>query len=522
MNAGLLRVAGLSVRFGMREVVRDVGFTLPAGGSLGIVGESGSGKSLSVAALAGLAPPNARIAGVAIFDGIDLRTASERELATIRGRQIGFVFQDALSALNPFMRIGRQIAEGMRHHLRLDRHAVRCRVAALLEEVGLVPAATYLSRYPHQLSGGQRQRVAFAMAIACDPVLLIADEPTSALDVTIQAQILALLDRLRRRRGLSLVLISHDLSVVERICEDLLVMRDGEIVERGSVAAVFATPRHAFTRALLAARRPAATPRRAAAISGTPALRIERLQVSYALGLGRGHVQAVRDVSLEIGPGESLGLVGESGSGKSTVARAIVGLATACGGRIAVFGEDPFSARDRRGFARRCQIVLQDPAGALNPRLLIADALAEPLVEHALCPRTRLRATCERLLAEVGLSAEYLQRYPHQLSGGQRQRVVIARALALDPALLVCDEPVSALDVTVQRQILDLLVAIRARRHLAILFISHDLAAIRVVCERIAVMKDGRIVETGDSATILAAPAHVYTRQLIDAAPALS
>jgi ABC-type glutathione transport system ATPase component len=403
MSAALLEVEGLAVSFGERRVVRDLCLSVARGGALAIVGESGSGKSMSVAAIAGLTPPNAAARGSVRFDGIDLLDGDEGALARIRGRRIGFVFQDALGALNPFMRVGRQLGEGMRHHLGLDRAAARRRVAELLEEVGLRPAAGFVDRFPHQLSGGQRQRVAIAMAVACDPELLIADEPTSALDVTIQAQILDLLGRLRARRGLALILVSHDLAVVERICDHVLVMHAGEAVEQGRLTEVFAAPCHPYTRSLLSARA-AQVPRASVESIGAPVAELRDITLSYPLGVGRGRVAALRKVSLRVGHGESVGLVGESGSGKSTVARALVGLAHADSGSVRVLGEDPVTTRDRRGFARRCQIVMQDPAGALNPRLRVSEALAEPLVEHGLCARRDLRARCADLLGEVGCS----------------------------------------------------------------------------------------------------------------------
>jgi peptide/nickel transport system ATP-binding protein len=513
MRKPLLEVRRLEISFGARRVVRGVDLDLAPGEALAVVGESGSGKSLTMAAIAGLTPPNARAEGEIRFDGEDLATRIE----ALRGRRIGFVFQDALGALNPFMRVGSQIAEGMAQHLALDASQRRSRVAALLEEVGLSPAAAYARRFPHQLSGGQRQRVAIAMAVACDPDLLIADEPTSALDVTVQARILDLLAQLRHRRGLALVLVTHDLGVAARVCERVAVMREGLVVESGSLGQVFAAPRHEYTRALLSMRG-------AAARSGGPADGAPRVAdvvdigVSYPMGPGASPVTALRGVSFGIANGESVGLVGESGSGKSTVARVLVGLARPGRGQARVFGEDPSAPKDRRAFARGCQIVMQDPAGALNPRLRILDALAEPLLEHGLASRSAIARRCEELLAEVGLQPEHLARFPHQLSGGQRQRVVIARAIALDPRLLVCDEPVSALDMAIQRQILELLAALRRRRGMSMLFISHDLRAVASVCDRILVMRDGCIVEAGETAAILERPAAAYTRELVAAA----
>ena len=513
MRRRLLEVRKLEVSFGERRVVRGVDLDIAPGEALAVVGESGSGKSLTMAALAGLTPPNARAAGAIRFDGVDLAA----NIDGLRGRRIGFVFQDALGALNPFMRVGSQIAEGMAQHLPLGAAQRRARVDALLDEVGLSPADGYARRFPHQLSGGQRQRVAIAMAVACDPDLLIADEPTSALDVTVQARILDLLATLRRRRGLALILVTHDLSVAERVCERVAVMRDGLVVETGPLRQVFALPRHDYTRSLLAARGTVA--RVAGPVGGASrVVDLADVGVSYPMGPGRAPVLAVRGVSFGIADGESVGLVGESGSGKSTIARILVGLARADRGRVRVFDEDPSTLRDRRAFARRCQIVMQDPAGALNPRLRIIDALSEPLLEHRLARRAEVESRCVDLLTEVGLQREHLARFPHQLSGGQRQRVLIARALALDPRLLICDEPVSALDMTIQRQILELLAALRRRRGMSMLFISHDLQAVASVCDRILVMRDGTLVEAGEARAILERPAASYTRELVAAA----
>jgi ABC-type glutathione transport system ATPase component len=516
MRGPLLEIRGLEVAFGARRVVHGVDLRLAPGGSLAIVGESGSGKSMAISAMAGLLPPSARASGSMRFDGIDLSSGMD----ALRGRRIGFVFQDVLGALNPFMRVGTQVAEGIARHLPLGRSARRSRVEALLEEVGLSPATEHARRFPHQLSGGQRQRVAIAMAIACDPDLLVADEPTSALDVTVQARILDLLVALRRRRGLALVLVTHDLSVASRVCDRVAVMHAGAVVEEGALLEVFAAPRHHHARALLGARGRVARDAHEA-VAGPPfAAEILGLGVSHAMGLGRAPVVAVRDASFSIGEGESVGLVGESGSGKSTLARALVGLARPATGSVRVFGEDPVATRDRRRFARRCQVVMQDPAGALNPRLRVLDAVAEPLVEHGLARGDELVERCAALLGEVGLEREHLRRFPHQLSGGQRQRVAIARAIALDPGLLVCDEPVSALDMTIQRQVLELLDRLRRDRGMAMLFISHDLDAVAQVCDRIIVMKDGSIVEVGATRQVIERPFAEYTRELVASAQA--
>jgi peptide/nickel transport system ATP-binding protein len=516
----LVELEGLTIRFGDVAVVQDVSLTIAGGETLALVGESGSGKSLTALALAGLTPPAARLTGSLRFDGQPMLGAAERDWRALRGARIGMVFQDAMGSLNPSMRIGAQLAESLAAHTALDRAARRTRVEDLLREVGLPDPAGKALAFPHQLSGGQQQRAMIAMALAADPALLIADEPTTALDATVQAQILALLGALQRRRGLAMLFVSHDLAVVAGIARRVAVMQAGRVVEQGPVARIFGAPAQDYTKALLAARpqRRAAAARVAA--DGAPALELFELVVAYpAHRRGAAPHRAVDGVTLQLAPGEALGLVGESGSGKSTIARAALGLLAPAGGRIRVFGQDPGTAPDCRGFARLAQMVFQDAAGSLNPRLPIAAILAEPLAVHALCPPAQRRARAERLLAEVGLEAAHLDRYPHQLSGGQRQRVAIARALAVDPRLLVCDEPVSALDMTVQAQVLDLLARIRRERGLALLFIGHDLEAVGAVSERIAVLRDGRLEEIGPAEQVLRRPTTAYAQALVAAMP---
>jgi peptide/nickel transport system ATP-binding protein len=519
MSDVIAELRGLSVRFGTAVAVADVSLALHRGRTLALVGESGSGKSLTALSLAGLLPPAAEAAGSLRLFGQEMRGASERAWRGLRGRRIGMVFQEPMASLNPGMRIGSQIAESLRAHTVLRGAGIRVRVLSLLEEVGLPDPQARVAAYPHQLSGGQQQRAMIAMALAAEPDLLLADEPTTALDTTVQAEILALLQRLQAARGLAMLFVSHDLRVVAGLAHDVAVMRHGHIVEQGPVARVFAAPAHPYTAALLASR-PRPLPAPAVAPGPVAALEAQALCVTYRPHRrGTAPVRALAGVSLSLPQGGALGLVGESGSGKSTLARAAVGLATPSAGTIRIFGQNPATPADRQAQARLAQIVFQDAAGSLNPRLPIAAILAEPLAVHALCRPAARRDRAAALLAEVGLEPAHLDRYPHQLSGGQRQRVAIARALAVDPRLLVCDEPVSALDMTVQAQVLELLARIRRERGLALLFIGHDLAAVAVVSDRIAVMKDGLLVEEGPVRQVLQAPRTAYARALIDAMP---
>jgi ABC-type glutathione transport system ATPase component len=519
--SALLELRDLRVRFGAAEVVRGVSLVLQRGRTVALVGESGSGKTLTAMALAGLAPAAARLSGSLRFEGREMIGAPERAWRPLRGARIGVVFQEAMGSLHPAMRIGAQIAEAVRAHAAdQQRAAVQARVRRLLQEVGLPDPDGKAQAFPHQLSGGQQQRALIAMALAADPDLLIADEPTTALDATVQAQILDLLAATQRRRGLAMLFVSHDLGVVARVADDVMVMRGGEVVEAGAVADVFSAPRHGYTRALLGARPVAASGVPRADGSEPPALLAEGLVATFRPHrLGAAPLRALDGVSLRLGQGEALGLVGESGSGKSTFARAALGLVAPSGGRLAALGEDPSAPRDRRAFARRVQMVFQDATGSLNPRLSVAALLSEPLAIHALCPPAARRARAAALLTEVGLAEAHLDRYPHELSGGQRQRVAIARALAVDPRLLVCDEPVSALDMTVQRQVLDLLNRIRRVRGLALLFIGHDLEAVGAVSDRIAVMRAGRVVEEGPAHQVLRAPRTPYAQALVGAMP---
>ena len=513
----LLAVENLTVRFGERPVVHDASFTLSRGETLAIVGESGSGKSITALALLGLIPQGATATGRVTLDGTPMLAAPAAALRRIRGGVAGIVFQEPMTSLNPLHRIGRQIAEAAALH---GRTLGRPGILAALARAGLPDAR--LDAFPHQLSGGQRQRVMIAMALANDPALLIADEPTTALDVTTPAAILALLDHERAASGLALLLVSHDLNLVRRHAVRVCVMQAGRIVEQGRVADIVAAPAHPYTRRLLAAEprgHPAPIP------PGVPEiLRADAVRVAFPIRRGvlrrqTGEVLAVDGVTLAVRAGETLGIVGESGSGKTTLGFALLRLQPATG-RVTVEGRDlatlgPTALRAQRA---RMQIVFQDPYGSLSPRLAAEAIIAEGLRVHRPALTAPARAAqVAAVLAEVGLDPAAAQRFPHEFSGGQRQRIAIARALVLEPRLLVLDEPTSALDRSVQAQIIELLRALQARRGLAYVFISHDLAVVRAMSHRVAVMRAGRIVEQGAAEAIFTAPRDPYTQALVAA-----
>jgi microcin C transport system ATP-binding protein len=519
----LVEVEGLSVAFGARRVVRDVSFRLSAGGTLALVGESGSGKSLTALSLLGLLPAGAVATGRARLAGQEVIGAAPEVLRRLRGGVAGMVFQEPMNSLNPLARIGQQVIEAIRLHRPMPAAAARARAVDLLGEVGFPDGAQRLEAFPHQLSGGQRQRVMIAMALANDPALLIADEPTTALDVTIQAQILKLLAAEKAARGLALLLISHDLAIVRRYADEVVVMKDGEAVEAGAVAEVFERPRHPYTRMLLAAE-PRGAPKPVAA--NAPVLmegRDVRVHFPIRRGVLRrtvGHVKAVDGVSVSVREGETVGLVGESGSGKSTMGYALLRL-QAAEGRIAFAGTN-LATLDRTALRRLragMQIVFQDPFGSLSPRLSVGEIIAEGLAVHepALGEPER-QSRVEAALAEVGLPADSVERYPHEFSGGQRQRIAIARAMVLKPRFVVLDEPTSALDMSVQGQIVELLRRLQAEHDLGYLFISHDLKVVRAMAHRIVVLRGGRVVEEGPAEEIIARPRQDYTRALMAAA----
>ena len=519
---GGVTVEGLSIALppgGDRPfAVEDVSFSVGAGEILCIVGESGSGKSVSAGAIMGLLPAALRpVAGRIGFEGRDLLRVSAAEMRRLRGARLGMIFQEPMTALNPLMRVGDQVAEVMQVH----GVAVGRRVHELLEAVHLPDASRVLRSYPHRLSGGQRQRVMIAMALALEPAILIADEPTTALDVTTQMQILRLIREVQGRRGMGVLFITHDFGVVAEIADRVAVMQRGRIVEQGVAAEVLRRPQHAYTQALIAA-----VPHgngTARHVTGARILVLEGVSKTYGgHGLLRrsAPVAAVVDAGFEIRRGETLGLVGESGSGKSTLARCVVNLVRADAGTIRFDGTE-LRGLSRAGWApfrKRVQMVFQDPYASLNPRRRVGDIIAEGPVAHGV-KRGVARAQAAELLRLVQLDASSADRFPHEFSGGQRQRIGIARALAMKPELLVADEPVSALDVSVQAEILRLLEDLRARLGLTMLFITHDLRVAAQVCDRVAVMQRGRIVEQGPTGEVFANPAHEYTRALLDSVP---
>ncbi|MFJ9692417.1 ABC transporter ATP-binding protein [Kitasatospora sp. NPDC101183] len=515
-----LHVRDLTVEFdGAAEAAVDgAAFDLAPGDTLGIVGESGSGKSTTALTLLRMLPAGGRItSGSVDLTGQDLAALPEDGLRALRGRRIAMIFQDPMSSLNPVLTIGKQLDEALRAHGSLTRSERRDRAVELLDLVGIPDAAGRLRDHPHQFSGGQRQRIMIALALAHDAEVLVADEPTTALDPTVQRQILRLLTRINRENGTALVVISHDLGVIAHTCRRLLVMREGRIVERGDTADVLEAPQHPYTQALLAAVPRLETPSGAAANSTPgpePLLTVTGLRKTY--GPRRRPVTALDGVDLVLHPGETLGLVGESGSGKSTLAKALVQVHAPSAGSIRFRGGE--LGRTPR---REIQMVFQDPYSSLNPRMTVGQIIAEPLLNHGLGDRAQRAARVGELLRQVGLDPATASRYPRSFSGGQRQRIGIARALAPEPSVLVCDEPVSALDVSIQAQVIDLLARLQRELGLAVLFIAHDLAVVRRVSHRIAVMHRGRIVETGPADRVVTAPEHPYTAELLAAVPRL-
>ncbi len=542
-GSSLLRVRDLAVSFRTRagevEAVRGVDFELAPGETLGIVGESGSGKSVSMQAMMRILDAGGRIScGEIAYSGIDLRRAAERDLRDLRGRELAMVFQDPRAALNPIRTVGRQIGDVLRLHARATRATARAEAAGALEAVRIADPQRVLDAYPFELSGGMCQRVVIALALACDPRLLIADEPTTGLDVTTQRAVMDLIAGLIRERGMGAILITHDLALAAGYCDRIVVMHDGRIVERGTPAALFGRPRDAYTRRLVAATlRPGVTleallpegrhprrPRVAAAAAATTEAVLSARSLCLSFDTPAGRVDAVRDVSFEIGRGRCLGLVGESGSGKSTTAAIVARLQDADLGTLAFEGVDVGAVPARR-FARhalrpRIQMVFQDSGDSLNPRHRARHSIAEPLERLTGLGRRERRERVHALAESVGLPVALLERFPHQLSGGQRARVNIARSIALDPVLLVLDEPTAALDVSIQAVVLNLIADLRAERELACLFVTHDLEVVRLMCDDVMVMRSGEIVESGGVGQVLEAPSHEYTRVLMAARPA--
>ncbi|MFV0383450.1 ABC transporter ATP-binding protein [Paracoccus sp. (in: a-proteobacteria)] len=512
----MIECRGLSVLINGGDVLRNVDLRLAPGTITGLVGESGSGKSMTALAIMGLLPQGARSGGQVLLDGQDLLTTPETDLCAIRGRRIGMIFQEPMTALNPLMTIGDQVAEVLRIHHRMARGPALGRARERLDRVGLPAPRFPLTLYPHELSGGQRQRVAIALAIAERPDLLIADEPTTALDVTTQAQILDLLTGLVRDEGMALLLITHDLALVAGIADRVAVMKSGRIVEEGATETLFRTQAHPYTRQLFAASRHAPARQKPQGIPSM--LRIENATREYRLPHATGALRAVDDVSLTIGRGESVGLVGESGCGKSTLTRAILGLDPLQRGRILLDGQQVMAGRAMpRELRARMQVVFQDPFGSFDPRWQVENLVAEPF--HLTTRPPDWRSRVGAALEEVGLTAPDAHKYIHEFSGGQRQRIAIARALIIRPDLIVLDEAVSALDVRVRAQVLDLLAGLRGSHGLSYLFISHDLSVVRGICDRVLVMDKGRIVEDGPADQVIGAPRHLTTQRLVAAMP---
>ncbi|MCG8710279.1 ABC transporter ATP-binding protein [Brenneria sp. 4F2] len=546
----LLDIQDLHVAFPGHQAVRGLNLTLYAGETLALVGESGCGKSATALSLMRLVAEPGRVDGRILFAGQDLLTLPAADMRQLRGNAISMIFQEPMTSLNPVLTIGQQIGETLRVHQSLTPAAVRARTIELLDLVKIPEPARRIDDYPHNLSGGQRQRVMIAMAVACQPRLLIADEPTTALDVTIQAQILELLDRLRHELSMSLLLITHDLGLVARWADRVAVMYAGRKVEEAPAARLFAAPAHRYTQGLLATSlsmeqdahyhatrlaeirhgpendeptftlfTPPPLPTRPPDRTVRPLLSLKAIRTEYPTA--RGPVAAVDDVSLDIFPGETLGLVGESGCGKSTLSKTILRLLPSARGQILLDGQDitRLNESQLRPLRRQVQMIFQDPYASLNPRHDIGHILEIPLIVHNIGDKAERRRLIRQMADRVGLAHSSLSRLPHEFSGGQRQRIGIARALIVRPKLVICDEPVSALDVSIQAQILNLLVELKNDMGLSLLFISHDLAVVRYIADRVMVMQRGRCVESGDHRQIWRQPQHPYTRSLIDAAP---
>jgi len=525
----VLEVTDLNVDFGVDgywvPAARHVSYTIAAGEVLAIVGESGSGKSVSSMSLLGLLPKNSRVSGSAKLAGRELIGMKPRDMQEIRGNQISMIFQEPMTALNPVLTVGFQIVETLRQHFGVSPAEAKARAIELLTLVELPDPVKAFDSYPHQLSGGQRQRAMIAQSLSCDPLLLVADEPTTALDVTVQAEILELMRKLQDRLGSAILLITHDMGVVADMADRIVVMRQGDIVETGTVAGVFADPQHPYTKALLSAVPRITTEDLQSPEAATPTTPVvvsfDDVAIEYPK---RGRVPAFRaadHIDLKIYQGEVLGLVGESGSGKTTIGRATIGLLPIHSGRLEVAGMDISHANREQLHALHHEvgIVFQDPSSSLNPRMTIGDSIAEPILLSEKIKGAALDKRVRALLDSVRLPREYASRYPHELSGGQKQRVGIARALALNPRVLVADEPTSALDVSVQATVLELLKDLQRERGFACLFISHDLAVIDELADRIAVMRHGALVEVGTRDQILRRPQQAYTKRLLAAVP---
>jgi len=527
MSDPVLQVRNFTVEFWVDgswyPAAVDMNFDVQAGKTLAIVGESGSGKSTTAMGIMDLLASNARMSGSVKVKGSEMIGVAKSQLRKFRGREVAYIFQEPMTALNPVYTIGFQIVETLRTHFDMGPKAAKARAIELITLVEIPNPELSFDKYPHQLSGGQRQRAMIAQSLACDPALLIADEPTTALDVTVQAEVLDLMRGLRTKLNSAILLITHDMGVVADMADEILVMKDGLTVEHGSSDQIFNKPTHPYTQSLLKSVPKLGTVKQRAAIDSKkqPVIKLTDVTIAYPK---RGRIPefvAVRDFNLEIFPGEIVGLVGESGSGKTTVGRAAIGLIPIKSGKLEIVGKDISKATQKELFPirRHTGIVFQDPASSLNPRLPIGESIGEPILLAGLAKGAELNHKVEELLQQVELPRSYRNRFPHELSGGQRQRVGIARALALTPDLLIADEPTSALDVSVQARFLELLLELQDKLKFACLFISHDLAVVDILAHRIAVMQDGRLVEEGDRDSILKSAKNEYTRRLIAAVP---
>ncbi|MCB9045552.1 MAG: ABC transporter ATP-binding protein [Chitinophagales bacterium] len=546
----ILSVNNLKISFaGEQEfiAVENISFHIDKGRTLAIVGESGSGKSLTALSLMGLLPPGAKQEGIIVLATADGTQDISTNAATLRGSAIGMVFQEPMSSLNPVMRIGKQVTEAIMLHRAVSEQEAKTIAIDWLRKVKLPEPDKIYNRYPHQLSGGQKQRVMIAMAMCNNPALLIADEPTTALDVTVQKEVIELMRVLQKEEGAAMVFITHDLALAAQIADDVLVMQQGKVMEQGPVDKVLQHPEHPYTKALLACRPSAehkgkrlnivadfldgdvqgkSVERYDNTITDIPILEVNKLKVWFEtthnwMGRTTGYYKAVDDVSFVLKKGEVLGLVGESGCGKSTISKSLVGLLPVHEGQVMFNGKDLATIRQKewRSVRKDIQMIFQDPFASLNPRMSVGDMLMEPLEVHHIVPRTERKKEAQRLLDIVQLPVDSVRRYPHQFSGGQRQRLGIARALAVRPKLLICDESVSALDVSVQAQILNLLKDLQSEFDLSYLFISHDLNVVHYISDRVMVMQTGKIVETGNAEQVLKHPANDYTKKLIEAMP---
>ncbi len=529
MNS-ILSVENLSLTIGKEKLLNSVSFEIKRGEIFALVGESGSGKSLTSLAIMRLLPEVISVSSGDIkLKNNSLFALQESQMQKIRGKSIAMIFQEPMSALNPVMTVGEQVAEVIKIHLGLKKEAIKDKVISLFEEVALKNPKERYNWYPHQLSGGQKQRVMIAIALACEPDLLIADEPTTALDVTIQAQVLTLLKKIREVRNLSILFITHDMAIVSQMADRVAVMRQGEILEQADCKAFFNNPQHPYTKSLLKDAM-ATKEERETGEERDRLLEVEDLKVYFPIKKGFfqrtvGHVKAVDSVTLSIPRGKTLALVGESGSGKSTIGQAILSLVSITGGKVKFESQDlgRLSQAELKPYRRKIQIIFQDPFSALNPRMTIGNIIREGMVSLGVGSNNRIEQDeyIKELLLKVELEAEHFERYPHEFSGGQRQRIGIARALAVEPELIICDEPTSALDVSVRAQVLSLLRKLQEESGVSYLFITHDLSIVPIIADDVAVMKEGKIVEHGSIENVMENPQHEYTQKLLRSAPKL-